>query len=104
MRMPPQLNIPVKLNLDQLKQGLKDTSALTGTATRAIAKGFSDANASVIATAGSIGTAVGAFRSFLGILGPLAVNITAIKNMFDLISLATDLAKQKIEDFYNTAE
>src|SRR5882724_114724 len=104
MRMPPQLNIPVKLNLDQLKQGLKDTSALTGTATRAIAKGFIDANASVLATAGTIGTVVGGFRTFLGILGPLAVGITAVKGVFDLMGLATDLAKQKIEDFYNTAE
>src|SRR3954447_21505891 len=104
MPMPPQLSIPVKLNLDQLKQGLKETSALTGTATKAIAKGFIDANASVIATAGSVGTAVGAFRSFLGILGPLAVGIAAVKGVFDLMGLATDLAKQKIEDFYNTAE
>src|SRR3954447_1575087 len=104
MPMPPQLSIPVKLNLDQLKQGLRDTSALTGTATRTIAKGFIDANASVLATAGSIGTAVGGFRTFLGILGPLAVGITAVKGVFDLMGYATDLAKQKIEDFYQTAE
>jgi hypothetical protein len=104
MRMPPALNIPVKLNLDQLKQGLKDTSALTGTATKQIAKQFIDANASIISTAGSIGTAVGAFRTFLGILGPLAVAITAVKGVFELMGYATDLAKQKIEDFYNTAE
>lgn len=102
--MPPQLNIPVSLNLDQLKQGLRDTSALTGTATRAIAKSFIDANASVLATAGTVGTAVGAFRTFLGILGPLAVGITAVKGVFDLMGYATDLAKQKIEDFYNMAE
>lgn len=102
--MPPQLNIPVSLNLDQLKKGMQETSALTGTATRAIAKGFIDANASVLATAGTIGTVVGGFRTFLGILGPLAVGITAVKGVFDLMSYATDLAKQKIEDFYNTAD
>lgn len=102
--MPPQLNIPVSLNLDQLKKGMQETSALTGTATRAIAKGFIDANASVLATAGTIGTVVGGFRTFLGILGPLAVGITAVKGVFDLMGYATDLAKQKIEDFYNTAD
>ncbi len=102
--MPPALNIPVKLDLDQLKQGLKDTSALTGTATKQIAKSFIDANQSVLATAGSVGTAVGAFRSFLGILGPLAAGITAVKGVFDLMAYATDLAKQKIEEFNETAE
>jgi hypothetical protein len=61
-------------------------------------------NASILATAGTIGTAVGAFRTFLGILGPLAVGITAVKGVFDLMGYATDLAKQKIEDFYNMAE
>lgn len=102
--MPPQLNIPVSLNLDQLKKGMQETTALTGTATRAIAKGFIDANASVLATAGSIGAVVGGFRTFLGILGPLAVGITAVTGVFDLMAYATDLAKQKIEDFHNTAE
>jgi hypothetical protein len=104
MQMPPALNIPVKLNLDQLKNGLKETSALTGTATRAITKGFIDANASVLATAGAVGTAVGGFRTLLGVLGPLALGITAVKGVFDLMSYATELAKQKIEDFYQTAE
>jgi hypothetical protein len=104
MPVPPQLNIPVSLNLDQLKKGMQETSALTGTATRAIAKGFIDANASVLATAGTIGTVVGGFRTFLGILGPLAVGITAVKGVFDLMGYATDLAKQKIEEFYQTAE
>jgi hypothetical protein len=102
--MSPQLNIPVKLNLDQLKSGLQETTALTGTATRAIAKGFIDANASVLATAGSVGAAVGGFRALLGVLGPLAVGIAAVKGVFDLMGYATDLAKQKIEDFYQTAE
>jgi hypothetical protein len=102
--MPPALNIPVSLNLDQLKHGLKDTSALTGTATKQIAKQFIDANASIMATAGGIGTAVGAFRTFLGILGPLAVGLTAVKGVFELMGYATDLAKQKIEDFHDTAE
>jgi hypothetical protein len=104
MPVPPQLNIPVRLNLDELKKGMQETSALTGTATRAIAKGFIDANASVLATAGTIGTVVGGFRTFLGILGPLAVGITAVKGVFELMGYATDLAKQKIEDFYNTAD
>lgn len=102
--MPPALNIPVKLDLDQLKQGLKDTSALTSAATRQLAKSFIDANQSIIATAGGIGTAVGAARTFLGILGPLAVAITAVKGVFELMAYATDLAKQKIEEFNETAE
>jgi len=30
--------------------------------------------------------------------------ITAVKGVFELMGYATDLAKQKIEDFYNTTE
>jgi hypothetical protein len=101
--MPPQLNIPVKLNLDQLKSGLKETSALTGTATRAIAKGFIDANASVLATAGAVGTAVGGFRTLLGVLGPLALGITAVKGVFDLMGYATDLAKLEYQLTFSSA-
>lgn len=100
----PALNIPVRVSLDELKAGLKETSSLTSSAARTIAKNFIDANASILKTAGGIGTAVGAARTFLGILGPLAVGITAVKGVFELMGYATDLAKQKIEDFYNTAE
>lgn len=100
----PALNIPVRVNLDELKAGLKETTSLAGGATKQIAKQFIDANAAVLKTAGGIGTAVGAARTLLGILGPLAVGITAIKGVFELMGDATDLAKQKIEDFYNTAE
>lgn len=102
--MPPALNIPVRVTLNELKAGLKETTSLTGSATKQIAKQFIDANASILKTAGGIGTAVGAARTFLGILGPLAVAITAVKGVFELMGYATDLAKEKIEDFYKTAE
>lgn len=102
--MPPALNIPVRVSLDELKAGLRETTSLTGSATRTIAKNFIDANASILKTAGSIGTAVGAARTFLGILGPLAVGIAAVKGVFELMGYATDLAREKIEAFHNTAE
>ena len=102
--MTPSLNIPIKVNLDEFKQKMSESSALAGTATRTIAKGFIDANAAVLKTAGTVGTVVGGFRTFLGILGPLALGIAAVKGVFDLMATATELAKEKIEEFSQTAE
>lgn len=97
------LSIPVRVNLEQLKEGLKETSSLTNAATRQIAKQFYDANASIIATAGGIGRVAGATRAFIGVLGPLTAGLLAVKATFELMAFATDLAKQKIEEFNEIA-
>ncbi len=100
----PALNIPVRVNLDDFKRGMKDTSALAGTVTKQIAKQFIDMNASVLATSGAAGSAALGLRSVLGVLGPLGVAIGATAGMFKLMGYATDLAKEKIEEFNETAE
>lgn len=102
--MTPALNIPVKVDLDQFKKGMQESSALAGTATRAIAKHFIDLNASVLATSGAAGSAVLGLRSVLGVLGPLSVGITAVVGVFQLMGYATELAKEKIEEFYKVTE
>lgn len=100
----PALNIPVRVNLEDFKKGMKDTSALAGTVTKQIAKQFIDMNASVLATSGAAGSAALGLRSVLGVLGPLGVAIGATTGLFKLMGYATDLAKEKIEDFNQTAE
>lgn len=100
----PALNIPVRVNLDEFKKGMKDTSALAGTATKQIAKHFIDLNATTLATSGAAGSAALGFRSVLGVLGPLGVAVGATAGLFKLMATATDLAKERIEDFYQTSE
>lgn len=100
----PALNIPVRVNLDDFKKGMRDTSALAGTVTKQVAKQFIDMNASVLATSGAAGSAALGFRSVLGVLGPLGGAIAATAGMFKLMGYATDLAKEKIEEFNETAE
>ncbi len=100
----PALNIPVRVDLAQFKQGMKDTSALASSGARQIAKMFIDANASALASAGSAGAAALGFRSVLGVLGPLGGAIAATAGLFKLMGYATDLAKEKIEEFNETAE
>jgi hypothetical protein len=100
----PALNIPVRVNLDDFKKGMKDTSALAGTVTKQIAKQFVDMNASVLATSGAAGSAALGLRSVLGVLGPLGIAIGATTGIFKLMGYATDLAKEKIENFNETAE
>jgi hypothetical protein len=100
----PALSIPVRANLDDFKKSMRETSSLATTATKTIAKKFIDMNASVLATGGAAGTAALGFRSILGVLGPLSAGIAAVSGVFKLMSLATELAQQKIEDFNRTAE
>src|SRR5690349_1313032 len=100
----PALRIPLTLNMDDFQKNLESAKSLTSTATQFIVKKFIDVNASVIATGGAAGTAVLAFRSLLGVLGPLALAIGGIKAVFDLMGYATELAKEKIEQLSETAQ
>lgn len=99
----PALNIPVRVNLDDFKKGMKDTSSIATTAVRQIAKQFIDLNATTLATSGAAGSAALSLRSVLGVLGPLGLAIGAVAGTFQLMGYATDLAKEKIEAFNETA-
>ena len=96
----PALNIPIKATgLDDFKKSMGETSALVGTATRAITAQVIKMNAGFLASQGAAGAATLAFGSVLSILGPIALGITAVVDTFKLMGYATDLAKQKIQDY-----
>ncbi|MET4721911.1 hypothetical protein ABIF63_006017 [Bradyrhizobium japonicum] len=101
---PPSLRIPMLLNMDGFQKNIESAKGLTSTATKYITKQFIDMNASVLATQGATGAAVLGFRSILGVLGPLGLAISGIVGVFKLMSYATELAKEKIEEFNEVAE
>lgn len=87
------LTIPVKLNLDQLKDQLRQTSSLTGTATRQIAKQFLDMNKDLAKDAIFATMARGA----VDLAGKVALAVGAFKIMTAAISGARDQMQQMVE-------
>jgi hypothetical protein len=101
----PALNIPIRATgLDDFKKQMGETSALVGTATRAITSQVIRMNAGFLASQGAAGAATLAFGSLLGFLGPVMLGITAVSDAFKLMGYATDLAKQKIADYNSIAD
>ena len=96
----PALNIPIKATgLDDFKKSMGETSALVGTATRAITANVIRMNAGFLASQGAAGAATIAFGGVLSMLGPIVLGITAVADTFKLMGYATDLAKAKIADY-----
>lgn len=101
----PALNIPVRVTgLDKFKQDMNETSSHVGLATRAITAQVIKMNAGFLASQGAAGAATLAFGRVLGVLGPIALGITAITDTFKLMAYAVDLAKAKIADFNAIAD
>lgn len=89
------MKIPVSVNLEQLKEGLKQTSSLTQSATRQIAKQFLDMNEAIAASmAGS------AARMALGVAGKVAL----VVGSFKLMSAAIDGARQQLKTMVDLAD
>src|SRR3954471_6880002 len=96
----PTLNVPVRATgLEQFRKDMTDTSSHVGAATRAITAQVIKMNAGFLASQGAAGVATLAFGRVLGILGPIALGITAVADTFKLMAYATELAKTKIADF-----
>lgn len=87
------LTIPVKLNLDQLKEQLRQTSSLTGTATRQIAKQFLDMNRDLAKDAIFATMARGA----VDLAGKVALAVGAYKLMTAAISGAREQMQQMVD-------
>jgi hypothetical protein len=102
--MAPSLRIPLSLNMDDFQKNIESAKSITSTATQFIAKRFVDMNASVIATGGAAGSAVLALRAVIGVLAPLSLAVGGIVGVFKLMGYATELAKERIEEFNETAE
>jgi hypothetical protein len=100
----PSLRIPVGADVSQFQKDMNKTSAIVSTATRAIAKQVIDMNAGFLASQGAVGGAALAFGRVLGVLGPIALGVTAIRDAFKLMGYATDLAKARIDEFARVAQ
>lgn len=99
----PALNIPIRADVSKFEQDMQSTSSLATSAVKQIAKSVIDMNAGFLASQGAIGGTALAFRSVLGVLGPVAVGIAAVSSAFKLMGYATDLAIAKIEEFNEVA-
>ncbi|RQH14938.1 hypothetical protein [Bradyrhizobium sp. RP6] len=87
------LTIPVRLNLDQLKEQLRQTSSLTANATRQIAKQFLDMNKDLAKDAIFATMARGA----VDLAGKVALAVGAYKLMTAAISGACEQMQQMID-------
>jgi len=101
---PPPLRIPLSLNMADFEKNLESARSLTSTATQFIVKRFVDVNASALAAGGAAGSAALGMRALLGAAAPLAVAISGIVGVFNLMSYATELAKERIEEFNAIAD
>lgn len=100
----PALNIPIRVTgVDDLRRKMNETSALVRTATVGITKQVISMNASWLASQGVAGAATLAFGNVLGVLGPIALGITAVKNSFQLLNYAIDLSKKQVAEFSEIA-
>lgn len=100
----PSLRIPMSLNMAEFDKNVEKAKSSTATATRFITKQFVDMNAQLLATQGAAGAAALSFRSILGAVGPLSLAIAGIVGVFKVMATATELAKEKIEEFNEIAE
>lgn len=101
----PALNIPIRvIGTDDFKRKMNETSSLVAHTTRTVAAQVIKMNASWLASQGAAGAATLAFGRVLGVLGPIALGITAVVDAFKLMGYATDLAKKKIEEFSAIAD
>ncbi|GAB9138185.1 hypothetical protein BDS110ZK25_25960 [Bradyrhizobium diazoefficiens] len=89
----PSLRIPISVNLDQLKEQLRQTSSLTGTATRQIAKQFLDMNKDLAKDAIFATLA----RSAVELAGKVALAVGAYKLMTAAISGAREQMQQMVD-------
>ncbi len=99
----PAIRIPVSADVDKFQRDMDKTRAVAGAATRAIAVKVIEMNASFLASQGAAGAATLALGRVLGILGPIALGVIAVRDAFRLMAYATELAKARIEEFNDVA-
>jgi lambda family phage tail tape measure protein len=101
--MAPSLNIPIRADLTKFKSDMQNASTVAGTAVRSITKQVISMNREFLASR-AVGTATLAFGRLLGVLGPIALGITAVRGAFQLMSYSTEMAKQRIDEFNQLAD
>lgn len=117
----PPLRIPVGLSMDDFDRSVGKLRSATQEATQFMVKQFVKANldiAAVFAKPVAMGTfeavrtvGIPAFKGLSDVVTPLALRfaplvgaVTAVVGVFKLMGYATDLAREKIEEFNETAK
>lgn len=100
----PSLRIPVSADVSRFQQDMQKTSSIATKATLAITKQVIQMNAGFLASQGAAGAATLAFGRVLGVLGPIALGVMAVRDAFRLMGYATGLAEAKIAEFNDVAE
>jgi lambda family phage tail tape measure protein len=101
----PQLNIPIRVTgTDDFKRKMNETSSLVRATTLTVTKQVIAMNAGWLASQGAAGAATLAFGRVLGVLGPIALGITAVSDAFKLMGYAVDLAKKKVAEWNDIAD
>ncbi|WP_438274390.1 hypothetical protein [Nitrobacter sp.] len=101
----PQLNIPIRVTgTDDFKRKMNETSSLVRATTLTVTKQVIAMNAGWLASQGVAGGAALAFGRVLGVLGPIALGITAVSDAFKLMGYAVDLAKKKVAEWNDIAD
>lgn len=100
----PSLRIPVSADISKFQQDMDKTSSIATKATLAITKQAIQMSSGFLASQGAAGAATLAFGRVLGVLGPVALGIMAVRDAFRLMSYATELAKAKIAEYNDVAD
>ncbi|MBN8967710.1 MAG: hypothetical protein J0G95_04525 [Rhizobiales bacterium] len=99
----PALRIPVSADISKFQADMQKTSDIARSAAIAVTKQTIQMSAGFLASQGAAGAATLAFGRVLGVLGPIALGITAVRDAFRLMAYATELAKARIEEFNKVA-
>lgn len=99
----PALNIPIRADLTKFREDMRSTSSLATTAVKSITKNVVEMNAGWLAAQGAVGGTALAFGRVLGVLGPIALGVTVVRDAFRLMAYATELAKVRIEEYSEVA-
>lgn len=99
----PALNIPIRADVDKFERDMNKAADVAGKATMAITSKVIAMNSTFLASQGAAGVATLALGRVLGVVGPLALAITAVKDTFDFLRYSVQLASERIEEFNGIA-
>ncbi|ACF02488.1 conserved hypothetical protein [Rhodopseudomonas palustris TIE-1] len=99
----PALNIPIRADVDKFQRDMNKAADVAGKATMAITSKVIAMNSTFLASQGAAGVATLALGRVLGVVGPLALAITAVKDTFDFLRYSVKLAGDRIEEFNGIA-
>lgn len=100
----PALNVAIRADTSKFKSDMESTSAIAHMAIGRITRSVVEMNSGWLASQGVAGAATLAFGNLLGVLGPIALGVTTVKNSFQLLDYAIDLSKKQVAEFSELAD